>query len=225
MKKEKSFGAYLRRTFLAGLLIMIPLFVTYVLVAFLFNLFSGAGTPIVKGAVQLLGLGWLEGEAWFAFAIPAANLLLTFFVIFLLGLVGTNVLGRRALGAFDALLFRLPIVKSVYGATKQLVDTFRDSSRGSFQKVVLVEYPRPGVWTMGLVAAERPDSAGLSQSKRMLSVFIPTTPNPTSGMLVLVPKESAVEIDYAVEDAFKFVISAGIVGDELRRKAEAPRSS
>ena len=135
-------------------------------------------------------------------------------MIFLLGLFGTNFLGRRILQALDGLILRLPIVKSIYGSVKQMVDTFQGPHRG-FHRVVLIQYPRLGTWTMGFVAAERRDTMSLSPSQNMLTVFIPTTPNPTSGYLVLIRPEDVTDVDYSVEEAFKFIVSFGIVGKDM----------
>jgi uncharacterized membrane protein len=164
---------FVRRTFLTGLLILIPLFVTYVLIAFLFSLFTTTSAPVMHGVFRLLGL---SRYAWDPL-VPLINLLLSFAVIFLLGLIGTNLLGRRILHTVDALMLRLPLVKRVYGAVKQVVDTFQGPHR-SFQRVVLIEYPRKGLWTIGLVAAERRDTLHLAPSLSVLTVYIPTTPIP-----------------------------------------------
>jgi uncharacterized membrane protein len=126
---------FVRRTFLTGLLILIPLFVTYVLIAFLFHLFTTASAPVLHGVFRLLGL---DRYTWDPL-VPLMNLLLSLAVIFLLGLIGTNILGRRLLHMVDALILRLPLVKRVYGAVKQVVDTFQGPHR-SFPRVVLIEY-------------------------------------------------------------------------------------
>jgi uncharacterized membrane protein len=202
---------FLRRTFLTGLLILLPLFITYLLITFLFNLFAGVGAPLERGLSRFLGpnhYAWIEPVG------PLVNLLLSFVVIFVLGLVGTNFLGRRFLAAFDALLLRLPLVKTIYGAVKQVVDTFQGSER-SFQRVVLVQYPSKGLWVIGFVAAERRDTLHLAASDTLLAIFVPTTPNPTSGFLVLVSPKEVVDVDYSVEEAFKFIISSGIIGKDL----------
>jgi uncharacterized membrane protein len=202
---------FIRRTFLTGLLILIPLFATYVLIAFLFNIFTNASAPLMRGLFRLLDL---NRYTWTEPLVPFINFLLSLAVIFLLGLFGTNFLGRRILHALDALILRLPLVKSIYGAVKQMVETFQGPQRG-FQRVVLIQYPRQGVWSMGFVAAERRDTMNLTSSPTMLTVCIPTTPNITSGYLVLVRPEEVVDVDYTVEDAFKFIVSSGIVGKDL----------
>jgi uncharacterized membrane protein len=208
MQKEMP-SHFMRRTFLAGLLILLPLFITYVLIAFLFNIFTGVGTPIVTGMFRLLGANG-PASPW----VPVVNLLLSLAVIFLLGVVGTNILGRRVLGRFESLLLRLPLVRTIYSSAKQVVETFQGPGR-SFRRVVLIEYPKKDTWTLGLVATERRDSLGLFPSENVLTVFIPTTPNPTSGYLVIVSPEAVKEIDFTVEEAFKFIVSGGIVGRDL----------
>jgi uncharacterized membrane protein len=209
MPKDLS-SRFIRRTFLAGLLILIPLFVTYMLIAFLFNIFTNAGAPLMKGLFRLLDL---NRHAWTEPLVPLINFLLSLTVIFLLGLFGANFLGRRILQAVDTLILRLPLVKSIYGAVKQMVDTFQGPRR-SFQRVVLIQYPSQGLWTMGFVASERRDTMNLTPSPTILSVYIPTTPNPTTGYLAMVRPEDVVDVDYTVEDAFKFIISSGIVGKD-----------
>jgi uncharacterized membrane protein len=184
--------------------------VTYVLIAFLFNIFTNASAPLMKGLFRLLDL---NRYAWTEPLVPFINFLLSLAVIFLLGLFGANFLGRRILQAIDTLILRLPLVKSIYGAVKQMVDTFQGPRRG-FQRVVLIQYPNRGLWTMGFVASERRDTMNLTASPTILTVYIPTTPNPTTGYLVMVKPEDVVDIDYTVEEAFKFIISSGIVGKD-----------
>lgn len=202
---------FFRRTFITGLLFLLPLFVTYVLIDFLFDLFAGVGAPLVKGLFQILGA---ENYTWLKPIGPIVNLSLALAVIFLLGLVGTNIIGRRVLGTFEALLMRLPLVKSIYSATKQVVQTLQGPGR-SFQRVVLIEYPRKGLWMVGFVAAERRDTMNIVSSDKVLTVYIPTTPNPTSGFLVLVSPAEVIDLDFNVEEAFKFIVSTGIVGKDL----------
>ena len=108
---------------------------------------------------------------------------------------------------------KVTLVKSIYGAVKQMVDTFQGPRR-SFQRVVLLQFTSQGLWTMGFVASERRDTMNLTPSPTILTVYIPTTPNPTTGYLVMVRPEDVVDVDYTVEDAFKFIISSGIVGKD-----------
>jgi uncharacterized membrane protein len=196
---------------ITGILILIPLFVTYILVSFLFNLLSNTGTPLLVGVLSFLDLDDLR---WLTPLVPFINLLLALLLIFCMGLFGTNIVGRRILATLNQLVMRLPLVSTIYGAVKQMVETLHGPHR-SFQRVVLLEYPKQGVWMMGLVATRRADTFNLSSSDTLLSVFIPTTPNPTSGFLVLIPENQVIETDYNVEEAFKFIVSSGIVGREF----------
>lgn len=228
MKLAKSH--FIRNTMITGFLILIPLFVTYILVAFLFNLLSNAGAPFIN---TLLSFFDVERFEWIRPVVPVINLILSLALIFLMGLFGTNIVGRRILAGVNALVMRLPLVRSIYGAVKQMVETFQGPDR-SFQRVVMLEYPRKGLWMMGLVAAERHDTLNMSNTDEVLSVFIPTTPNPTSGFLVLTSESEVIETNYTVEEAFKFIVSSGIVGRQLRlsdawntsgRSAHRPQSS
>ena len=202
---------FLRNTMITGILILIPLFVTYVLVAFLLNLLGNAGTPILLGVLSFFELDDLR---WLMPLVPFINLLIVLLLIFLIGLFGTNIVGRRILATLNQLVMRLPLVSTIYGAVKQMVETLHGPHR-SFQRVVLLEYPKQGVWMMGLVATRRPDTFNVSSSGTLLSVFVPTTPNPTSGFLVLVPEDEVIETDYNAEEAFKFIVSSGIVGRDF----------
>lgn len=201
----------LRRSFVAGLLILLPIWVTYLLLSFLMGMFSRVGAPVLAAALSMLGP---EHPWWIDPLVPAVSVLVSVGIVVAIGLVGSNLVGRRLLDRFDRLVLRVPLVKSFYSASKQIVETFQGPG-GSFQRVVLVQYPSKGLWVMGFVAGEHRDSLHLSPSDSLLAVFIPTTPNPTSGYLVLVPPTDVVDVDYTVEEAFKFIVSSGIVGKEL----------
>jgi uncharacterized membrane protein len=200
---------FIRRTLLAGLLILLPLFITYILIAFLFNIFTGVGAPLVTGLLRIFGADDLAYPK-----VLLVNLLLSLAVIFLLGLIGTNILGRQLLTAFEGLLLRLPLVKTIYSSAKQVVETFQGPGRG-FQRVILLQYPRHGLWSIGLVATERADNLNLVPGNKVLAVFVPTTPNPTSGYLVIASPDDVIDLDFSIEDAFKFIVSGGIAGKDL----------
>lgn len=201
----------LRNTFLTGLVILIPLFVTYLLVSFLVDLLSGVGAPILTGLSKIIGF---DRVAWVDPLVPFFNLLLSLLIILILGLIGTNIVGRKILARFNRLLMRLPLVSSIYGASKQLVETFHGPGK-NFQRVVMVQFPNKGNWMMGLVACERNDTLNLSSTKKMLSVYIPTTPNPTSGFLIMISPKDVMDLDYDVEEAFKYIVSSGLVGKDF----------
>ena len=200
-----------RRTFVTGLLIALPLLVTFWVVRFLFGQLDRAVTPLVVRLIRLLGLGqWLE-IAWADYFAPLVSVALALFLIYLLGLVGGNVIGRQALHAIDRLLMQVPFVRGIYSATRQFLDTFSQHGGPAFSRVVLVEYPRLGLWTMAFVTNDTNGEVQVRTERKVLSVFIPTTPNPTSGWLLFVPENDIVPLNMSVDDAFKMIISGGIL--------------
>ena len=208
---RKAKRHFFRNTFLTGLLILLPLFVTYILVSFLFNLFSGVGAPFLRA---FFGIFSIDSSGRIESWEPIVNFVLVLTVIFILGMIGTNIVGRRIIATMNALLMRVPLVNTIYGAVKQVIETFQGPGK-NFQRVVLIQFPVEGCWMMGLVASERTDHLELFQSKKMISVFVPTTPNPTSGYLFLVSPADVIELNYNVEEAFKFIVSSGIIGKQL----------
>lgn len=192
----------LKRLFLTGLLILIPLALTlYVLVA-LFQLMDGIFAPLLDRAV---------GYFFPAVHIPGLGFLLTIAVIFGIGWLSTNVFGRRVIRMLEKVMGRIPVAKSVYGATKGIMEALSHEQREAFRRVVLVEYPKADIYALGFVTGSarwpRVDEA-LSD---FLLVFLPTTPNPTSGFLLLVPRSEAIEVPFSVEEGVRLVISGGML--------------
>ena len=202
----RLFG-WLRRTFLRGILLILPMAVTFAILRWLFVLVTGYSAP---GASRLLE--WLGAPAnAMAWMTPIIAAMLTVAVILIIGLVGGNYVGNRAWSAFEALLLRVPLVKWFYGSTRQLLDAFKYSSATAFREVVLVEYPRLGLWSLGFVTAPavglipgRPDEEGVY-------VFLPTTPNPTSGYTIVVPRGEAHRAGITVEEGLKVILSGGFI--------------
>ena len=158
--------------------------------------FGFAGEPMrgwIETIVQLLSVG-----------VGAAG-------IFLIGLLAENVLGRQLLKGLEWLLMQIPFIRGIYSATRQFLETFSGDSTKAFRKVVLFEYPRKGLWTMGLLTGDAKGEVAERIPEKMVSVFVPTTPNPTSGWLIFVPVESVQELDMDVDDAFKMIISGGVL--------------
>jgi len=216
-KAPRSLVSRARRIFITGLVILLPLVITITLLYFLFKIVNAYVTPLVRRLIDLIvsgvfGAALRDFEPFLRQLTVPLGLLLTLLLVFLVGLLGTNLIGRRFLKAFDRLMLRIPLVKSVYGAAQQLMQTIRFSHRAGFSRVVLVEYPRRGVWTMGFLTQGYP--GGLVDHERgdLVSVFLPTTPNPTSGWLAVVPRAEVHLLDLSVEDGVKFIISGGIVG-------------
>jgi len=183
----------LRRNFFAGLVIVTPIAATILIMKWLFDAIDGILEPVVELIFgrPVAGIGF------------AAILLL----IYLAGLVAANVLGRRVIQFGESLVVRVPMAREIYNTTKQVVNSLMLPQKGGFKEVVLVEFPRPGMQTVGFVTNKVTDGSG----RELLNVFIPTAPNPTSGFFQIIPPENAVRANLSVEDAMKMVISAWMV--------------
>ena len=196
----------MRRYLIAGLLVWLPLGVTLLIIKLLVGLVNSALelVPVAYRPEALLGL---ESPTFGLILAVLAMILALFFT----GLLLTNLFGRKLVAAWESLLGRIPLVRSIYHSAKQVSETVFSSSGKSFRKVLLIEYPRKGLWTLSFQTG---DSAGEVQAKtgaEMLTVFVPTTPNPTSGFIIMVPKTDVVEMEMSVDDALKMVISLGMV--------------
>ena len=147
--------------------------------------------------------------------------------IFLIGLLAENVLGRQLLKGLEWLLMQIPFIRGIYSATRQFLETFSGDSTKAFRKVVLFSIHAKGLWTMGLLTGDAKGEVAERIPEKMVSVFVPTTPNPTSGWLIFVPVESVQELDMDVDDAFKMIISGGVLtpGVETCRKFAVDRRS
>jgi uncharacterized membrane protein len=214
---------HFRSRFLRGLLVVLPLLITVGLLRVLFDLVDGNVTPIVVAVFQALGAEDLD--RWQTrLGYPIIGILLTVLLVYFIGLFAGNIAGRRAVQLLESWILRVPLVKGIYGSARQLLDAFTTTGKRTFSKVVMVEYPRRGLWTVGFVTAEtshRVPPGSTDEARRTVPVFLPTTPNPTSGWLVLVPASELLELDLSIEEGIKLVVSGGIVspselGDRLR---------
>jgi uncharacterized membrane protein len=214
---------HLRSRTVRGLLLILPMLVTVWLLKILFDLINTYMTPMVVTVFRAAGSPDLD--RWQArIGFPIIGLLLTILAIYLCGLVAGNIVGRRLVLMVESLVLRIPVVKGIYGAARQLLDAFTFGNKKTFSKVVLVEYPRKGLWTIGFVTTEKEHSLG-GQAGRAVPVFLPTTPNPTSGWLMFVPVDDLIVLDLPMEEAVKLVVSGGIVGpDDIGPLQRAPGS-
>jgi uncharacterized membrane protein len=199
--------AKIRRNIVAGILTFIPIAITIWVISFLVGLLVALGSPLVHACVSWLGIHsptFAEGLSaqWFQGTISVAIVLAGLYV---LGEVATAVAGRRLLAAFDYLMARIPIVQSIYGAARQLVTSFQ-TRPGSSQRVVLIEFPSPGMKTVGLVTRIFNDA---DTGEEIAAVYVPTTPNPTSGYMELVPINRLVMLDWTLNEAMTFIMSGG----------------
>lgn len=196
---------HLRRYLIAGLLVWVPLGVTLLVVKLLVGFMD---------QTLLLLPPALRPEALVGFHIPGLGVALSILIVLLTGMVAANLVGRRLVGAWEALLQRIPLVRSIYAGVKQVVETLFVSGGESFRKVLLVEYPRRGLWTLAFQTGAGISEARDKTGEEMVNVFIPTTPNPTSGIFLVVPRREVVELSMSVDDGLKLIISGGVVVPE-----------
>ena len=192
----------MRKYLVTGLLIWIPLVITI----WVLNL-------IVATMDQSLGLlpEQLHPRTWIGHDIPGLGAVLTIAVVFITGLAARNFIGERLLAYWEALLGRIPIVRSIYSSVKQVSDTILSTDGQAFRQALLVQYPRPGVWTIGFVTGAPASEVRRRIESDKLSVYVPTTPNPTSGFFLMMPREQTIELDMSVDQALKYVVSMGVV--------------
>ncbi|MEW8508501.1 MAG: DUF502 domain-containing protein [Candidatus Thiodiazotropha sp.] len=194
--------SFLRRYLVAGLLVWLPLGATYLVI----NLLVGW----MDNSLLLLPEAY-RPDNLFGFHIPGLGVLLSLLILLLTGLVAANLFGRKLVSMWERLLARIPLVRSVYSAVKQMVETmFADKGR-SFRKVVLVEFPRRGLWTLAFLTSEESGAVQQATGREVVNVYVPTTPNPTGGYFVLVPKEDVRELEMSVDDGLKMLLSMGTI--------------
>jgi uncharacterized membrane protein len=213
---QSGFGARVRNWFLTGLVVAGPLAVTVWLIWTVINWVDGVITPLIPPAYR--------PESYLPWPIPGTGLIIAFLALTLLGFLTANLVGRTLVGWGELLLNRMPIVRPLYRTTKQIFETLFSKSGSSFRKVALVEFPAPGMWS--LVFISQPPGQSIAErlpEKDNVSVFLPCTPNPTTGFFFFVPRKDLIEIDISVEAAMSLIISAGMVqpGGDAQKKLGA----
>jgi uncharacterized membrane protein len=196
MAKKKSLALKLRNYFITGIVVLIPIGFTLYLSRFLINI-----------STKLVPAG-LNPNNYIPYAIPGIEILLTIIFITIVGGLSLSFLGKKVLQIVDNLFKRIPILRTIYSAVVQMTDSFRNQE-GSKKSVVLVEYPRKGSWAVGFATKENKGELKDKTNKELINVFVPTTPNPTSGFLLMFPKEDVIYLDMGFEEASKFIVSAG----------------
>jgi uncharacterized membrane protein len=204
--------AGLRRYLVAGLLVWVPLGVTLLIIGFLVDL--------MDQTLLLLPHAW-QPEQIIGFRIPGLGFLLTFAVVLVTGVFVANLAGQQLLGLGEKLLGRIPLVRSIYGSVKQLTESMFTGGGKSFRKVLLVRYPHPGSWTLAFQTGEGSREIRDKTGREVVSVFVPTTPNPTSGFFLIVPRDEVIELDISVDEGLKMLLSVGVVAPEPARGATA----
>tara|TARA_B100000579_G_scaffold194544_1_gene158969 strand:- start:834 stop:1439 length:606 start_codon:yes stop_codon:yes gene_type:complete len=186
----------IKRRIFAGLIALMPIMATYWIIKLLFEFLDRLAQPLLV----LIGI-----------QIPGLGIILTILFIFIIGLFVTNVLGRTILKWSEIIVARVPIVSTIYNSIKQITGAFSGSTAKSFQRVILIEYPRRNLWTMAFVTNESKNKKG----DIFYHLFVPTTPNPTSGVFIIVPKKDAIHPNISVESGLRTIVSGGIIDDNI----------
>ena len=206
----------MKKYFITGLLIWLPLAITYMVIAW------------IVGTLDAILL-WLPAEyqpsRYIGFDIPGVGVVASLLLVFFTGLVAANVLGQKLVQLWEALRARIPVVKSIYYSVKQVSDTVFSSNGQAFRKALLVQYPREGVWTIAFLTGQPGGDAAEHLRGDYVSVYVPTTPNPTSGFFLMMRRSEVVELDMSVDDALKYIISMGVVAPPARRPEPVPALS
>jgi len=192
----------LRRYLVAGLLVWLPIVATGLILKFSINLID---------RTLLLIPPKFRPENLIGFEVPGLGVILTVIILLLTGLIVANFLGRRIVNAWESLLSRIPLVSSVYGAIKQVTASLFSDASNSFREVVLVEYPRKGLWALAFVTGETPKKFKQAVGQELINIYVPTTPNPTSGVYIMTPRDAVKRLDIPVEVGLKMILSAGVV--------------
>ena len=198
----------MKKYLITGLLIWIPLAITI----WVLQLIVATMDEIMQWALPAV----LLPQRWFGFYIPGLGLLVTALVLLLTGVLASNMLGQRMVGFWERQLSRIPFVKSIYNGVKQVSDTLFSPSGQAFRKALLVQYPRQGSWTIAFQTGQPGGEIPLHLSGEHVSVYVPTTPNPTSGFFLMMPRRDVIELAMTVDEALKYVISMGVVTPGVR---------
>lgn len=200
-----------KKNLIAGLLVTIPAGLTYMILSFVITRVDRAMAPLIQGAFGPQGLYFME--EWY---IPGMGFLLLGIFIIGVGLFGTNFIGKKVVATGEKILHKIPVVRVIYTSIKKVVDTISLTDTASFQKMVLITYPREPLKTLGIVCCNTPAGIEDAADQKMLNVFVPTSPNPTTGFLFMVPKKDAIEMDMSVEEGLKMIISFGMTSPEVQ---------
>lgn len=191
----------LKKRLVAGILIILPIYITYFVVKTLFSFVGSYFSPIVKRVIESSGYKLPD------FAVTLISLISTFVFLYFIGLFATNVVGRRTIHYFEMLVNKMPLIKTVYGSTKQVIQTAAFPGSSAFKRVVLVEFPREGVKAIGFLTGY----TKIGGDKKFYSIFIPTVPNPTTGYQFFFAEKDIIDTTLSIEDGIKMLLSGGIL--------------
>ncbi len=215
-----TFLGRLRNYFLAGILVTAPIAITLFL--------TWSFLEYIDGKVARLLPARYNPDTYLPFSVPGIGLLVAIVFFILVGWFTRNFLGRLVIRASEYVVDRMPVVRSIYGALKQFFETMMAGKSQAFREVVMFQYPRPGIWVIGFVSGTTEGEVQRRLEDEVVNVFLPTTPNPTSGFLLFVPRRELVSLEMTIEEAIKMVVSAGMVTPpdpaRLRKMHSAPKA-
>lgn len=192
----------MKKYFITGLLVLVPLFITVWVLKTL--------VQTLDQSLLLLPVAW-RPEALLGVDIPGFGVILTVAIVLSVGLIATNIFGQQLIVLWESLLVRVPVVKSIYSSVKQVSDTLFSDSGNAFRQALLIEYPRQGVWTIAFLTGTPGGDVANHLQGEYVSVYVPTTPNPTSGFFLMLPKADVIPLEMSVDQALKYIISMGTV--------------
>ena len=195
-KKKRSLTLVLRNYFITGVVVLIPIGITLYLTKF----FVGISSKIIPENIN--------PNNYLPYAVPGLEILISVIIITIVGGLSLSFLGKKVLKLIDDLFKRIPFLRTIYSAILQMTETF-SNSKNDKKSVVLIEYPRKGVWAVGFATKENKGEMAQKTNQKLISVFVPTTPNPTSGFLLMFPINEVIYLDMSFEEASKFIVSAG----------------
>ena len=196
-KKKKSLTLILRNYFITGVVVLIPIGFTLYLTKFII----GISSKIIPQNIN--------PNNYLPYAIPGIEILISVVFITIVGGLSLSFFGKKILGLIDDLFKRIPVLRTIYSAIVQMTETFSNKDENDKKSVVLVEYPRKGVWAVGFATKENKGEMAQKTNKKLINVFVPTTPNPTSGFLLMFPLDEVIHLNMTFEEASKFIVSAG----------------
>ena len=197
------FKKALKKNLIAGLLVTIPAALTYIVLSFVITRVDSAMKPVITGVLGFQNIKLME--EWH---IPGMGFLFLVLFIIAVGLIGTNFIGKKVVAIGEKILHNIPVVRVVYTSIKKVVDTVTLTETPSFQKMVLITYPREPLKTLGIVCCDTPE--GITKGEKMLNIFVPTSPNPTTGFLFMLPEKDTQPLKMSVEEGLKMIISFGM---------------
>ena len=211
----KNFQRRIRNVFITGLLITLPIALTWFILQFLLNNFD-ALSPVFTNILIQLGAPIPEG-----YRIPFLGLVVTLLIVLIVGWLTTNFFGKKVFQIGELLIEKIPFVRRIYKGSKQVVSSIAEADTSTFRKVVLIEFPRRGLLAIGFVTGESRGEVQELTRENMLNVFVPTMPNPTSGFLIFSPPEELTEVSMTIEEGIKYVVSGGLVTPPVLKIIEA----